>query len=258
MPDALQLHQLVAIEMPARKAGHVAITEAHKTLLKGNLFDGLTRTYQTKEDLPPGSRNADQFPDENLPVQESVADLLRVIVASHIRMYDVVLTKETGNTHAVASVVVDGVTLIEDAPVTYLLFLEKQLIDLHTLISKLPVLPPTEVWTLDENLGLFHSEPQQTFKMIKVPASYIAVAATDKHPAQATMFQEDVSIGTWTTTKLSSRISRITQRMLISRVERLATAVKLARESANTVTQEDLHAGAAILGYVFGAEVVLP
>jgi len=35
-------------------------------------------------------------------------------------------------------------------PATYLLFLEKQLTDLHTLVSKLPVLDASETWVFDQ------------------------------------------------------------------------------------------------------------
>ena len=36
-----------------------------------------------------------------------------------------------------------------DVPVTYLLFLEKQLVDLHTFVKKLPVLDASETWVFD-------------------------------------------------------------------------------------------------------------
>jgi len=54
------------------------------------------------------------------------------------------------------------VTIVDSAPATYLLFLEKQLADLHTLIANLPVLDPARAWTLDVNSQLFKSEAIKT------------------------------------------------------------------------------------------------
>ncbi len=65
------------------------------------------------------------------------------------RLFDVTATKDWANCTAAADVVVDGRTLLRQAPVTYLLFLEKQLADLHAFVKKLPVLDAAESWTFE-------------------------------------------------------------------------------------------------------------
>jgi len=51
--------------------------------------------------------------------------------------------------------------LLADVPVTYLLFLEKQLTDLRTFVDKLPVLDPSVVWLQDPSSGDWRSEPAE-------------------------------------------------------------------------------------------------
>ena len=68
-------------------------------------------------------------------------------------MFDVVLTQDMGNTHAKADIKVNGQTILPNVPVTYLLFLEKQVVDLETFVTKLPSLDPSEVWEADGELA---------------------------------------------------------------------------------------------------------
>ena len=62
----------------------------------------------------------------------------------------VLATQDFANCQAKANVVVDGQTILKEVPVTHLLFLEKQLVDLRTFIDGLPTpeakkspMPPT-------------------------------------------------------------------------------------------------------------------
>jgi len=59
-------------------------------------------------------------------------------------MFDIVATQDWANCQAVADVVVDDQVILAQVPFTHLLFLEKQLLDIQTLVEKLPVLDPAE------------------------------------------------------------------------------------------------------------------
>ncbi|MEV0352079.1 hypothetical protein AB0H88_40475 [Nonomuraea sp. NPDC050680] len=109
-----------------------------------------------------------------------IADVAKALT----RLFDVTATKDWTNATAKADVVVDGETLISGAPVTYLLFLEKQLVDLHTFVSKLPTLDPAETWSFDDNAETWRTEPVKTTRTKKVPRNHVLAEATDKHPAQ--------------------------------------------------------------------------
>ena len=137
-------------------------------------------------------------------------------------------------------------------PVTYLLFLEKQLVDLHTFVKKLPVLDAAESWTFDESADCYATEPVQTVRTKKVPRNHVKAEATEKHPAQVEVYYEDVTVGYWKTVKFSGALPAKRVNELLERVEKLQQAVKFAREEANG-TEVDRPAGRRKgLRYLFG------
>ncbi len=69
--------------------------------------------------------------------------------------------------------VVDGQTLVAQVPVTYLLFLEKQLVDMQTFIKKLPTLDASESWSFDASADCWATEPVQTVKTKKIPRNHL-------------------------------------------------------------------------------------
>lgn len=168
------------------------------------------------------------------------------------RLFDLQLTQDVGNTQAKADVVVDGQTVLSDVPVTYLLWLDKHLSDLRTFVDKLPTLDPSEAWAWDDARGCWASAPVETVRSKKVPRNHVLAEATEKHPAQVQVFNEDVPVGNWTTVKLSGALPPAQIREYRSRVTKLQDAVKVAREQANSVEVTDRPAGAAVLGYLFG------
>jgi hypothetical protein len=162
-----------------------------------------------------------------------------------------VATKDWANCKAKADVVVDGKTLLSSVPATYLLFLEKQLVDLHTFIKKLPILDASETWTFDASADCWATEPVQTVKTKKVPRNHVKAEATEKHPAQVEVYYEDITIGLWRTVKFSGALPAKRVNELLTRVEKLQEAVKFAREEANNLEVEDIKTGAAIFNYLF-------
>jgi hypothetical protein len=46
----------------------------------------------------------------------------------------------------------------------YLLFLEKQLVDLHTFVKKLPVLDASDSWSYDASADCYATDPVQTVR----------------------------------------------------------------------------------------------
>src|SRR6185295_19181249 len=107
------------------------------------------------------------------------------------------------NCFAKADVIVDGTVVLSDVPVTTLLFLERKLVDLHTFIVKLPVLDPAERWSYSPDVGAYASAPSETIRSKKVMRNWVRAEATEKHPAQVDVYNEDVPEGTWTTVKYS-------------------------------------------------------
>ncbi len=179
-------------------------------------------------------------------------DVLREMSASLTRLFDVTATKDWANCTARADVVVDGRTILADVPVSYLLFLEKQLTDLHAFVKKLPVLDAAESWSLDPSTDWWKTDAVRTIRTKKVPRNHVKAEATDKHPAQVDVYYEDIAVGYWTTVKFSGALPARRVNELLERVEKLQQAVKFAREEANGAEVTDQRVGDAVFGYLFG------
>lgn len=241
-----QLNQIVAIEKSVKSGAHAVITKAYQDVQKSAPLTGISRTYQSLAD------DGEKLPGESVRVQISAASIAQNVKAVMARLFDVVATKDKTNCYAVADIVVDGRTLATQVPVTNLLFIEKQLTDLRTFISKLPTLDPSDEWTWDDNSLAYVSAPVQTVRSKKVPRNHVLAPATDRHPAQVQVWHEDVAVGTWTTVKRSGALPAREVAEALARVDALRDAVKQARERANTVEVTDLLIGKAITDYVFG------
>ncbi len=165
-------------------------------------------------------------------------------------LMDVTASKDYANCHARADVVVEGQTLVKDAPVPFLLFLEKHLTDLHTFVDKLPNLDSADDWVSDPNSGLYKTAPIATHRTKKVQKPIVLYDATDKHPAQTQLITEDVLVGYWDTVKQSGALPLPRKRELLERLESLSQAVKFAREQANDAEATEQKIGGAIFAYL--------
>jgi hypothetical protein len=242
-----RLNQIIAIEKGTKSRSFQDLTEAHHTLQKPALLAGIARTYRPKDE------EGEQFPPESTRVQMKAEDVIRKTVEVLTKLFDVTATKDWTNCRARADVVVDGRVLLTQVPATYLLFLEKQLVDLHTFIRKLPILDASETWTFDSSADAWATEPVQTAKTKKIPRNHVKAEATDKHPAQVEVYYEDVVVGYWRTVKYSGALPAQRVNELLARVEKLQQAVKFAREEANDVEADEQKVGERVLGYIFGA-----
>lgn len=241
-----KLNQIIAIEKGVKQKNNDVASELYKALQKPALFNGFAKKYK------PLDENGEQFNPESQKVQMSVKQVLKENARVLTDLLDVTATKDFANCTAKANVVVDGKTLLEGAPATYLLFLEKQLTDLHTMLLTLPVLDSAEDWTFDTNAELFKTEATKTARTKKVPKSFVGYEATDKHPAQIQYYNEDVTIGHWDTIKQSGAIPLPEKNALIEKIEKLQKAVKMAREEANTAEATPQRVGDKLLGWLLG------
>jgi len=243
---ATKLNQILAVSKGVKSDTLRAFTDAHREVQKQPLLSGISRTYQPKDD------EGDRMPPESTRVQLTAQNVIADVKATLTRLFDVVATQDWANTRAVADIVVDGTTLASHVPVTYLLFLEKQLTDLHTFVAKLPTLDPAENWTFSESAGYYATDPVQTNRTQKVMRNHVMAEATEKHPAQVQVYTEDVVVGTWTTIKFSGALPATTVRDMLARLVKLQEAVKFARETANDTEVVDQKIGAGLLSYVLG------
>ncbi len=242
---SMRQHQVIAVVAGKKARAQDALTKSHHGW-NPKMLGGITRTYAALDE------EGAKLPPESQHVQMRVGQQVQKIQGPLIELYDVVATQDVGNTIAVAPVLAGGIAVLPDVPVTVLLFLEKQLIDLRTYVSNLPVLPSEATWEWDANRGCYATEPTDTVKTVKVPTPITLAPATKEHPAQVQMGHKDTQVGTWTTTHLSGAIPADEKEDLVGRVVALLNAVKQAREEANATEVADIKIGKRVLDYVFG------
>ncbi len=240
-----KLNQIVAVESSVKSRTKTVLDEIYKAVQHPALFDGFVNKYN------PVTEGDEVFPTENKNVQLRSNDVLAKVRSALTELFDVTATKDFANCTAKASVVVDGVTLITEAPVSYLLFLEKQLTDFHTLIGKLPTLDTNETWTLDPNQNIWRSEPVAAVRTKKVQKALVLYPHSDKHPAQTQLITEDVTIGHWNKTKFSAALPLPTKEAVLSRIEKLQKALKFAREQANMNEAPLMTVGEAVFNWIY-------
>lgn len=242
-----KLNQIIAIEKGIKSRVYGEITDLNKAVQKPELFNGFAKQYQKKDE------DGEDLPAEKKRVQFAAKEVLRTVERLSTELIEVTARKDWTNCEAKGDVVVDGKTVIQGAPVSFLLFLEKQLTDLRTFVGNMPVLDEAESWTRDENSGLYKTEPTQTHRTKKVAKPIVLYPATAEHPAQTQMVAEDVIAGFWHQVKHSGALPKPEKEAILERAEKMLRAVKEAREAANIHDEVPTPSvGGAIFGYVLG------
>lgn len=110
-------------------------------------------------------------------------------------------------------------------------------------------------WTYDENRDCCVTEPTRSVRTTKQKTRFVKAEATEHHPAQVEIFDEDVPVGTWATTYISTAFDGATKKSFLKRVDSLIDGVKKARERANSLQVEQVRFGNQIVDFVFGNDV---
>jgi hypothetical protein len=207
-------------------------------------MNGFDRTYE------PLQEGGDVQPPERQHVQYKYLDVFTLFSQDLRDLFDVTAVKDYTNCDATADVVVDGKTLLANAPVTFLLFLEKELQNLQTFLQEMPELDIAEDWKFDERNNVFRTEQTLRQSTKKLQRPLVLVQPTEHHPAQCQIITEDVVVGTWRIVKLSGAMPLNEKRAFLKRVETLMTAVKFAREEPHTMDARTVSAS-PLVDYLF-------
>lgn len=242
----LAISQCLALEKSLKTEENKEGGSLLRTLAKPEPFSGQLRFYTPRED------GGETRPREDKKVVSSAKDLLSKFSDLFRRRMNITCTKDQGNASARANVVVDGVVVLADCPPTMLLTLEQKVQEIQGLLVNVTTLPPEENWAVDPNTGLYKSEPDQKASTKKIERVVELSAATDKHPAQVQLRPEDVTVGTWTTIKLSSALTIPEKTALLERCSKLLAALKMAREEANQYRLKESDAGTRVANFLFG------
>jgi len=223
----MRLNQILAVEKEVKNRTYTKLTELHKISQKPELFAGFTKVYQPK------AEDGETYPPESKKVQMRAEAFLQQVADLTVEYLDTEVRKDLTNCEAKTNVVLDGIFIFKNVPVTFLLTLEKNLGDLKTFVEKLPELSDDEEWKKGETDDLYYAEPALTHRTKKVQKSIVLYDATKEHPAQCSLVSEDEIVGYWKQVKISGAIAPKRKEALLDRLVRLSKAVKLAREEAN-------------------------
>ena len=247
----MKLSQVIALETDAKQRIQGVVTKIHKAMMKSDLYDGSTATYETTRE------GEEAFPPKKVKVRLVAEQALSEMAEQWVELVDWTAAKDFGNCSegARADVIVDDVTLVEKAPVPLLLFLEKQVTDLRKAIDVTPTLDEAEDWVYDDSLGYHRTkEPVKTHKTKKLQKGLVLHPPTVEHPAQTQMITEDVVVGYWTGNKFSGALTPIRKKTLLRRTNTLLGAIKVAREEANHSKVDTKNIGDGLYKFVLGQE----
>ena len=228
-----QLHELLAVEGDLDGTYKKILEET-----KVNFSKHADRYFGFHERTELFDKDAPEEADSHKEMDDTVPAKLEYTEGHVIRYLDAVLQKERTNQEARADLVVDGETVAPAVPATFLLGLETKLktIRMH-IYETIPTLQPGIKWEKDETQGediYRRVHPEEKFRTRKVMKNHVVAEATDKHPAQVQVYNEDVKAARIVRDTWCGMISPADKSALLGRVDKLIRAVKKARQKANT------------------------
>ena len=246
----MKLHQLIALLPTVKSNTTKARAEIQQLIQKSALFKGLSRTYRPREE------EGYVYPPESQAVQIKANDLIERYRVAGAELLNLTAQQEWSNTQARGSITIDGEVILADVPVSYLLFLEKQLHEIKGFIQSLPVLEMDQEWMYDANRSVFRTPARETAKTKKVMKPVVLYEATKEHPAQVKEATEDVVEGTWSLINFSGALPQDQINALLRRVDKLSKAVIVAREEANAREVERREISDPLFDYLFPPSIL--
>ncbi len=243
---ANKLHELLAVEQDRKHKSNQAIGEAKNIFTKKDpFFDGMIKRYVALEE------DSDQIPDETKQMVTTVKKKLQETLEAVITGMDAHISKEETNASNVAKaeLVVNEVNL-GTFSATSLLALESHVSKIRDLYQNIPILDPTRRWELDEQEGVYKTEPEIKFRSVKRPKVIVKYEATEKHPAQTELLYLDFQVGKYETIYSSGKITIAQKNELIERIDQLLEAIKTARSKANNVEVNNIKIGQRIFDLI--------
>ena len=146
--------------------------------------------------------------------------------------------------------------LLENAPATALLELDKSAAKVHDIVSQIPTLEPGKNFVPDpshEKSGMYRGRTETRTRTAKVQKPLVLAPATDKHAAQVQLISVDEPTGSIETQEWSGLITPSCKAAMLERAEKLQRAIKGALARANGVDVPVTGTvGDVMLKFVFG------
>ena len=245
-----KLHQVLSVEDDLRTKANMILQEAKKTFSsKGDHFDSLIKVYTPNVD------GGTQIAPEVKELVTTVKDKLDFTLQSVIASIDAKATiSETNSSNTAKAELVVGEKPFGTFSATSLLDIEKGLVNIRSLLGEIPTLDPTKKWA-DNSSNIPHTnitEPYVSYRTEKTKKALVGVPATDKFPAQVTVYDDEQQVGKYETTYTSGKITPTQKSELLANADALILAVKDARSRANNVEAIDVKIAQKFVDFIIG------
>lgn len=227
----MKLHELLAVatnlsNQATKCSGELAATFEKKR----HLFEEAVSVFT------PLAEGEKPVVESQSSIQSTVLKELGWISGVIAKDLDASLQIADANTKAKADIILEsGEVLVEDVPATALLELEKSLQEILTLFSKIPTFDPSKGFSPDPNRGEGYYRAREVIKTRtkKTKRVLIKYDATQYHPAQTEVIDEDAPVGSLRQDEWSSLITPADKSLYLNRIDQLIRAVRAARSRAN-------------------------
>lgn len=242
-----QIHQLLPVVTDAEQQRKKIIEETVKVFGKKELFEGHHRTLAMRDEE---RKFEEQGAEEVQELTTTVIERLLYEVPFHVRVMDAQLQKALANQGAVADLTLPEGTIIPGMPVSFLMDLEKELTYFRSMLDAAPTYATTVAWIYKDSsmVGVWESAtPVVSNRTERKKVPIVLVKATEKHPAQCALVEEDVVIGVYSKTSITGKLTPHQKHALIERTDALITAVKKAKAEANNAQVPNVAIGKVIM-----------
>jgi hypothetical protein len=248
-----KMHEIIAVENDREQVAKQVLEEASNTFIKKHQhFMGYHRHLEMFDEK---RKNEEAAAEQHQEIETTVAAKLAYVAEKVIEHLDTNATKEATNQKAKADLIVGDQTLLTNVPATLLLSLENKLKKIREVYLNIPTLLPGINWELDNQFGdnvFLDINSEKSNKTEKVVQSVVVVPSTDKHPAQAQVWNADVPVGVYVTQKWSGMISPADKSKLLSRIDALIAGAKQARQRANEAEIVNMKVGKILFDFING------
>lgn len=246
-----QFHELIAVEADLKESATQMMADALNTFSKKpDHFKGHVKSTVYFD----SARENENTTDEKALVT-TVDDKLNYALSFLGKYYDALLQKEATNQVASADLVVDGVTIAENVPSTFLLGMENRLKNLRDVLIAIPTLEPNMTWDLDQSAdraGIYKSPPVVQMKSELTHSYKVLYEATEHHPANIKELTEQKPVARMETVHTSGMWTPHRKANAIARLDKMLRAVKRARQQANTAEIQRRTISDQMFAYVLG------
>lgn len=254
-----KLHEVLAVEAGLQGKAKRISEEATATFRsKPHLFQGKIRTLELFQGDDPVSKQAAEAAERQEQVLvTTVPAKLGYVWNALIDHWNAVAQKEATNQTAKSDIVINGVTILRDVPVTFLLSLEAKIKQLRILYEDIPTLEPNIQWqdAPDIGVGIKRTPETSTLKTQKVEDYRTIAPATDKHPAQVVKQEKVVNVGVYRQVVTSGMVTPAQKSVWLGRIDELLRAVKQARQRANEAELVPFNSADAFARYIHGDDL---